>query len=83
MFAKTCRRNLLALAAAYGRAKGIGLKTVSRAAYGNPDFFGKLKSNEISVSIRKTEDLLAWFRKHWPDGTQWPCLPPLFMNREP
>lgn len=81
MFATVCRKNLLKIAAAYAKAAKVPLKTVSSRAYGNPQFFDKLRSGEQSVSIKIVDQLLKWFRDNWPPNADWPFLPPLYMNR--
>lgn len=81
MFAAVCRKNLLKIATAYAKAAKVSLKTVSSRAYGNPQFFDKLRSGEQSVSIKIVDELLEWFRANWPATGDWPFLPPLHMNR--
>jgi hypothetical protein len=81
MFADLCRQNLVALAEKFAEAEGVQLSTVSKRAYGNATFFDDLREGRQSISVRKVNDALAWFRENWPKGVEWPELPKLSMGR--
>lgn len=81
MFAKAVRRNILAIAKAYGKAEGISLSTVSKRAYGNGTFLSEIQSG-ANVSVDKVDNILAFFREKWPTGTPWPQdIAPVHMGR--
>lgn len=79
-FEALCKENLLKIAQAYARAERVPLSTVARRCYGNVNFFKLLQRG--SVTIRKIEEVLQWFRDNWPERADWPFLPPLFMARD-
>ena len=82
MFAETCRRNLLAIAAAYAAAEDIPLSTVSKRAYGHVRFFDNLAGGSCPT-IGTVSDVLDYFRDNWPEGARWPdLLPDPWMGRE-
>jgi hypothetical protein len=82
MFASIFRDNLLAIAKAYAEANGVKLGSVSRKAYGNASFFHQLATGKHSISVKRAEEILNWFRKNWPEDTAWPPLRPIFMGRK-
>lgn len=82
MFAEICRRNVLALADAYGRAKGWSEATVSNRFYNNGVFFRRLRAGEQSISVEKFGYILGEFARVWPEGVPWPKLTPLLFDRE-
>lgn len=79
-FASAAKKNLVAIGKAYAEAEGITLSTVGRRCYGNINFFGNLRAGDVTVGT--VQKVLVWFRKNWPEGADWPFLPPLFMDRE-
>lgn len=74
MIEKTCVWNLIAIATAYARGKGISLRHVGKLAYGSTGFFEELQAGKRSVSLRKYDEMVGMFRAEWPDGTPWPRL---------
>jgi len=66
---------LLHLAKLYGEAKGIALSTVSRRAHSDPQVFAKIAKGEASLTLRKFDEAVAWFKKNWPDELNWPGEP--------
>lgn len=72
--APACYRNLIVLADAFAKATGLKLKTISRKAHSDPRFFDSLKAGEISLTIRKYDELIEWFDKNWPDGVKHPAI---------
>ena len=83
MFAGPVRKNLVAIARAYGEAEGVPLSTVSKRAYGNGSFLGQYAKGHGAISVEKVESMLAWFRANWPENADWPFLPAIFMDRRP
>lgn len=74
MIAKTCRENLLAIATAYARARGLTIAQVSKKFYGKGSFLAELRKNKRSVSIDKFDELIDQFRDDWPPEVRWPHL---------
>lgn len=74
MFAQTCRDNLLALASAYAKARGIQLDSVSKRFYGNRAFLRDLKAKTVTVSIDKFDAVVAKLLAAWPENAEWPTL---------
>ena len=62
------REALLAAARAYAQAKRAPLRQVSRAAYGNSDFFEDLSRRRCSFTAETYDRIMAWFA----DATNWP-----------
>lgn len=69
-----CRHNLLTLARAYAKAKGISVDHVSKQFYGNGSFLRTFKSGAGSVSIAKFDGMIEAFKAKWPEKTPWPPL---------
>lgn len=80
MLGSTCRENLLILATTYAESEEIPLSTVSRRAYGGASFFEGLKAKKCSISIDRADELVAWFREHWPVDLPWPFLRPMHFS---
>lgn len=69
----TMRANLLRLAKAYAAARGgASLASVSRSAHGDPPFFDRLLIGKGSFTVRKYDEVRAWFAENMPKGTAWP-----------
>ncbi len=74
-------QNLIRLATAYFDAtaptnKVVSLASISRLAHGDPPFFDKLIAGECSVTLRKYDEIIAWFdqKAKWPEGYSRPVL---------
>ena len=74
MIVKTSCKNLLAIARAYAKAENLRLTQVSRRVYGTSNFLADLEKGKVSISIRRYEQMVEWFRDHWSDGAPWPWL---------
>lgn len=93
MVEEIVRANLLAIVAAFCKATGRSLISVSKEFYGNRDFFAKLSSGTrlivgspsrpggFSISLRKLDMMLDKFRAEWPRGTPWPATRLIAMGR--
>ena len=83
MFAETCRENLIAVAAAYARArkKPMTLAQVSRKFYGSSAFLDEFKRGEKSITIDKLDEMLAAFHAAWPENGNWPTLRAVVIRR--
>lgn len=74
------RANLLAIVAAYRKATGLSLGTISSRFYGNAGFLAEFKAGRQTLSIDKLDKVVEKFRAEWPDGASWPYLGAIFMN---
>lgn len=83
MFKEQIVENLLAIVAAYRKATGKSLTTVSKDFYGRGDFFDQLKRGTHTISIDRLSSMLEKFRSEWPDGANWPLTRPIFMTKSP
>lgn len=68
------RENLLAMARAFGKAKGWSLSTVSRNAHGDIPFFDRLARGSGSFTMRKYVEVMDYFDANWPEGLKRPAL---------
>lgn len=78
--AKTCRRNLLAIAKAYAKATGLSLKQIGHKFYGRSSFFGELQREERSISLDKFDELVESMRGQWPTKAKWPDTVPAIID---
>lgn len=88
MIADTIRKNLFVLVAAYRRATGASLATISNKFYGNATFFTDLKRKRgdpkrISISIDKLDAVLEKMTAAWPHEAERPMLQSIFMDIDP
>lgn len=85
------RDNLLLLARAYAQARDVKMVTISTLAYGEAPFFDMLIEQERleseapdaervgrkgSFTVRKYDEVVAWFDTNWPPGIEKPKLRP-------
>lgn len=75
------RTNLLAIVAAYRKATGLSLATVSARFYGNAGFLSEYKAGRQTISIDKLDEMIGKFRKEWPENAEWPYLGAIFFDR--
>ncbi|MCB9993093.1 MAG: hypothetical protein H6873_05500 [Hyphomicrobiaceae bacterium] len=64
-------QHLIALAGAYGTAKGLMLSTVAKHITGDPRFFTNLE-NGLTFTARRYDKVVAAFAANWPQGLDWP-----------
>jgi hypothetical protein len=64
------RHNLKACAEAYAAARKLETTTVARLAANDWRFFDRL--DEKTFTIRKYDQILAWFSANWPEDVPWP-----------
>lgn len=64
------RDALLAAARAMAKARHVPLHRVSRACYGDSQFFTRLGRGKCSVTLRQLDKMMAWFHDpaNWPNG---------------
>jgi hypothetical protein len=82
MFANLVRANLLAIAAAYARERGISISAVSKKFYGNSIFFRLLRDGNEAVTVPTVDRMLRKFRDEWPEGADIPFLPIIDMTKD-
>jgi hypothetical protein len=73
LMAPKLTKNLLTLAFAHVGATGGALSSLSKKAHSDSVFFDRLSRGEISFSVRKYDQIVVWFYRHWPDGVPWPA----------
>jgi hypothetical protein len=62
------RTVLLTVARANARARGVPLRHVSRAAYGDSGFFDRVAKRECSFTVAKFDAMMT----HFADPKRWP-----------
>lgn len=77
------RTNVLAIVAAYRRATGLSLATVSARFYGNAGFLAEFKAGRQTISVDKLEEMVGKFRNEWPGNAEWPYLGAVMFDRVP
>lgn len=80
MFAREIRAQVLSIAAAYRRATGLSLATVSARFYGNAGFLTEFKAGRQTISIDKLEEMVDKFWAVWPENAERPYLGPVFLD---
>lgn len=84
MIAKTAKKNLFAIVAAFSKGTGLSVGTISGRYYGNQAFLDDFRAGRVkSITVRKLDDMMQGMSNDWPDGTPWPYLVPLLMDRPP
>ena len=71
---KTLRDNLMSLARAYAKARGVALTTVSRQIHGNVNFLNDYGNDYISITVSKYAEMVAEMRADWPHGSPRPRM---------
>lgn len=67
--------NILRLAREFARARGgLSLSTVSSLAYQDSKVFTRLQAGDGTLTLRKYDATMAWFRDNRPTGMRWPKL---------
>ena len=81
MVAAPVRKNVAAIARAYGKATGNSLATISREFYGQSNFLKDFAAGRRSITVDKLQELLVKFSDRWPETAKWPETLPVEMNR--
>lgn len=63
---------LLSLAAAYAKARGLEESTVGRLCASDGRFFSNIRSG-LTFTVRKHDRVVGWFAENWPEGAPWPA----------
>jgi hypothetical protein len=81
MFEILIRQNLNALVAAYRKATGKSLTSISKEFYGRGDFLREFQAGRHTISVDRLGAMIRQFEERWPDGEKMPVLRPIFMVR--
>jgi hypothetical protein len=81
MFEETIRKNLLAIVAAYRRATGQSMTSVSKRFYGRGDFLREFQAGRHTISVDRLGAMIRQFDEEWPEGADKPSTTPVFMMR--
>lgn len=65
-------RNLQSVASAYRVGHAIELSTLGRRAAGDWRFFDNLTNGARTFTVRKYDEVMAWFSANWPASAKWP-----------
>lgn len=65
------RHHLNSLAASYAALRGLELVTVARLAAGDWRFLTRINGGK-TFTVRKYDQIVAWFRGNWPEGADFP-----------
>ena len=76
------REHILAIAAAYGKARRLSRSQVSKLCYGRGNFLDGLRRGEQCPSPVKIDQMLKWFRENWPENADWPFLRAIVITRD-
>lgn len=63
--------HLMTLGQTYGAAKKLGLATVGRLCAADGRFFARIGDGK-TFTVKKYDEVVAWFGQKWPEGTDWP-----------
>src|SRR5262245_42474870 len=66
------RNYLLLLARVYAKANDLALATVSRRFHGADGFLEDFAVGKCTVTLRKYDEMIDAFEKHWPDNVAFP-----------
>lgn len=81
---KAARKNLIAIAAAYGKARGWSLATVSKEVHGNSKFLAEFKAGKCSTTLAHFQTMLGKFwNLYRKAGLDWPEMSPIQMTPPP
>ncbi|ADH91767.1 conserved hypothetical protein [Ancylobacter novellus DSM 506] len=69
------REHLLSCFSVFVEARGITSATVGRLAAGDWRFFRRL-ADGTNFTVRKYDEVMAWFSTNWPAGAEWPAKVP-------
>jgi hypothetical protein len=72
MIEAEARERLLNLARIYCKATRLTLGQASAKLYGHRDFLPKFRKGQVSITLRKYDELEMAFHKYWPENVAWP-----------
>lgn len=68
--------HLLHLVAAFSAGTGLAPATIGRRAALDSRFFARVADPSVTFTIRKYDEVVAWFAAHWPSDLDWPANVP-------
>jgi hypothetical protein len=68
------RANVLALATAYAKHRGMKFPYLSKQVHSDPRWLDNLAAKRGTISARKYDEAIAWFFDKWPDDLKMPRL---------
>lgn len=66
-------KHLLTVARTYASASGQKLSYVGLRSAGHGGLFSRLEAGG-SLTTKRYEKLIAWFRARWPEDVEWPAV---------
>lgn len=78
-----CTQNLLILGRAFAQHRGISTQTAGRYIHGTFGFFEKLEAEQVSLTVKTYDKMMARFREQWPEGAPWPKIREPFKPSKP
>lgn len=70
MIEDQCRKYLLELARKVAKKRGVSLATVARDVHGSHDFLDRFNAGEVSVTIRKFDEMVAALKAQCESGLE-------------
>lgn len=74
-----CRDNILTLARAFADHRQLKFTSASSMCHGDPKFLNKLSRRQGSVTTRKYDEVIGWFKENWPEGLPMPEIRAVFV----
>ncbi len=71
------RTNLVRLAKAFAKARGLSMATVSKKIHGKSDFFEQYEAKRQTTRINHYWMMVNKFRAIWPPDVKWPDTLPI------
>lgn len=68
------RQNVIDLAKAFAKARGIKPATVSRLIRGDMHFLKNYSNRKVSVTMKKYDEIIKYFVDNWPENTPMPKI---------
>jgi hypothetical protein len=74
------RENMAMIVAAYRKATGLAIATVSSKFYGHPSALKRYLEGKSSITASKYDELLTGLRDNWPEDGDWPLGPAVIIK---
>lgn len=71
---KELRNTLLETAAAFAKARGCAISTVSKRVKNDPNFFARLHDAKGTFTVRTFDEVMRWCADNWPEGKPLPLV---------
>lgn len=73
--------HLLTLCERFAASRNLGEATVGRHCAADGRFFSRLRDHK-TFTLRKYDEVVAWFSENWPEGVAWPASVPRPVRAE-